>query len=100
MRTTIEGFHGNNVAKLEGDNRSAALERQRRSDSKPRVGAARLPWVTRPESSQPQRGCDAMAAVGHNPVGVEIISPIRTQGSLRQPWAVGRNAFGVPRKGE
>src|SRR5213593_2042929 len=107
MRTTIEGFHGNNVAKMEGDNRSAASERQRRSDSKPRVGAARLaarsktpggvvaavcdrrdvaavcdrrdrarmrgffgahraplqflngllPWVTRPQSSQPQRGC-------------------------------------------
>ena len=107
MRTTIEGFHGCNVAKMEGDNRSAAFERQRRCepigwwewsrcdhsaraeravaavcdrrdvaavcDRRDRArmrgffGAHRaplqflnglLPWVTRPESSQPQRGCE------------------------------------------
>jgi len=73
----------------------AASERQRRSDSKPRVGATRLPWVKRPESSQPQRGCD-LTAYGRNPVGVELTCTIRTQGSLRQPWAGGRNAVGVP----
>jgi len=78
------------------DTRPAASERQRCSDSNPRVGATRLPWVKRPESSQPQRGCGPMSALGHNPVGVEFHCSIRTQGSLRQPWAGGRNAVGVP----
>ncbi len=75
---------------------AAAAERQRRSDSKPRVGATRLPWVKRPEYSQPQRGCGPMTSLRRNPVGVEIPCSIRTQGSLRQPWAGGRNAVGVP----
>jgi len=48
------------------------------------------------ESSQPQRGCVPMSALGRNPVGVVELTSIRTQGSLRQPWAAGRNAVGVP----
>ncbi len=85
-----------NSSQSSGDTGPAASERQWRSDSKPRVGATRLPWVKRPEYSQPQRGCGSMSARGHNPVGVELPRSIRTQGSLRQPWAGGRNAVGVP----
>jgi len=140
---------------------SISAERQRRSASKPRVGAKRLPWVNRTNSPQPQRGCAPMRALGRIPVGirckfnvgsstlevrrserrtsnvqrptsnVEIhsLSPLGervrvrgygahwcpacpltpalspdggegvTQGSLRQPWAGGRNAVGVLRVG-
>jgi hypothetical protein len=75
--------------------RPAVSERQRRSDSTPRVGARRLPWEIRRASFQPQRGCDSLTPIGRNPVGVELPCSIRTQGSLRQPWAGGRNAVGV-----
>src|SRR5881409_3792200 len=78
-----------------GDTGTAASERQRRSGSKPRVGATRLPWVIRPEPSQPQRGCDRNTMFGRNPVGVDRTYAMRTQGSLRQPWAGGQNAVGV-----
>ncbi len=49
--------------------------------------------------AQPQRGCGPLTPHGHNPVGVEMPCSMRTQGSLRQPWAGGRNAVGVLRVG-
>ncbi len=70
------------VGKLAGP---AASERQRRSDSKPRVGATRLPWVKRPELSQPQRGCDLMTSPGRNPVGVEIHAPCNPRVACGNP---------------
>src|SRR6266487_2865066 len=47
----------------------ATSDRQRRSGSKPRVGATRLPWVDWLESCQPQRGSGPRTAFGRNPVG-------------------------------
>jgi hypothetical protein len=85
-------------SRIPGHAGPVSFERQERSDSKPRVGATRLPWVKWPESSQPQRGCGPIKVFGHNPVGVDILCFIQTQGSLRQPWAGGQNAVGVPRK--
>ena len=90
------GLHASERQRIPALSPLPKSERQRRSDPKPRVGAQRLPWVNPTESLQPQRGC-APSSCGRNPVGVEILCYIRTQGSLRQPWAVGRNAVGVLR---
>src|SRR5436309_14974972 len=50
--------------------------------------------------AQPQRGCGPLTPHAHNPVGVEMPCSMRTQGSLRQPWAGGRNAVGVLHEAE
>jgi len=73
-----------------------AGESQRDSVLQPKVGAARLPWVGASDGPQPQRGCGQRApGRGRNPVGVVLSFRDVTQGSLRQPWAGGRNAVGV-----
>src|SRR6266705_444934 len=78
-------------------------ESQRDSVPKPRVARNELPWVivrrtsptaTRlwPIHSRPR------ACLGHNTVGVVSISELAPKvGVARQPWAGGRNPFGIVR---
>jgi hypothetical protein len=80
----------------------AVQESLRDSVSKPRVARNEPPWVIIPNSSQPQRGCGHSVSAGRSP------RPQRRwrcgyfrpwiQGSPEksgQPWAEGRNPFGI-----
>src|SRR5438105_6238124 len=67
--------------------------------TKPRGARDELPWVTRPGSSQPQRGCGSRIATCRNPVGVENDVGDRPRVARpSQPWALSRNPFGILRK--
>ena len=78
-------------------------ESQRDSAPKPRVARNELPWVIVRQTAQPQRGCgqsvpDRGHDLGRNAVGVVSISERAPKvGVGRQPWAGGRNPFGIVR---
>jgi hypothetical protein len=78
-------------------------QRQRCCVPKPRVGARneRLPWETVPICSQPQRGCGSGEENRHNPGGVETFARMTPKvARSSQPWAGGRNPFGIGRVDE
>jgi len=59
-------------------------------------GRNKLPWVTGTNVIQPQRGCGATGENRRNPVGVEPITDIAPRvARAAQPWALGRNPFGI-----
>ncbi len=80
---------------------ASVSESQRDSILQPRVAeSARLPWVSRVVSSQPQRGCINRRLIrrGCNPVGVGNILDGRPRvARASQPWAELCYPFGVER---
>lgn len=87
---------GNSARATLRDSRAqpAFMQPQRGCDPKPKVAAARLPWVNRQEGERPQRGRGSKVSAGHNPFRV-----VRAIGhcpkAASQPWAGSRNPFGI-----
>src|SRR5437867_1106862 len=74
----------------------SVAERQRRCDTKPRVGAQRLPWEDDQNVFNPNGVVSTAPAKAATSLGLRTAGRL-TQGSLRQPWALRRNAVGVRR---
>jgi len=77
-------------------------ESQRDSDPKPTVARNELPWVIVRQTSPTATRLWPIHAIahdlGHNAVGVVAISECAPKvGVARQPWAGGRNPFGIVR---
>src|SRR2546430_511736 len=83
------------------ENRQEAAFPQSQRDcvTKPRVARNELPWVNRLCRLQPQWGCVTLLSLSRNPVGVvPIRAGLPRVARSSQPWALGRNPFGILQK--
>ena len=65
----------------------------------PGLRACELPWVITPRACQPQRGCGLGGDRAATPLGLcAIVSSFPRVARASQPWAGGRNPFGIDRQ--